>query len=212
MPSPGACDVVDDPHLDARQAHPLWMVGADDLLRVRPAGRRPSTTTAGFDLWRVPGRKRISLRDDELVLTACVGVPWLRAVLDGALSHGAPFHCTVPLGAGLRGQLAQFNVQARLLAGGPVPPSVRGAGRSALLHLRALQAIDAFRAGRHHRDIAEVLFGADAVRRRWSADGELRAHVRHLLARAEGLVRGGYLTLAGVRHDDAEAAGDEPGP
>lgn len=188
------------------------MVGADDLLRVRPAGRRPSTAAAGFNLWRVPGRKRISLRDDGLVLTACAGVPWLRATLDAALSDGAPFHCTVPLGSGLRGQLAQFNAQARLLAGEPARPSVRGAGRSALLHLRALQAIDAVQGGGHHRDVAEVLFGVDAVRRRWSADSELRAHVRHLLARAEGLVRGGYLSLAGVRHEDTETPGDEPSP
>lgn len=186
------------------------MVGADRLLNVRAAGRRPAPAV-GFNLWRVPGRKRVALRDEGLVLTACAGVPWLRAALDSALTHGEPFHCAVPLSPGLRNQLAQFNAQARLLAGGPAPPSARGAGRSALLHLRAMQAIDAVQGGSHHRDVAEALFGADAVRGRWNADGELRAQVRHLLARAQGLVRGGYLGLAGVCYDDAEAPGDEPG-
>jgi hypothetical protein len=76
--------------------------------------------------------------------------------------------------------------------------------------LHALQALDASQAGARHRDIAGALFGVDAVRTRWTPDGELRAQVRHLLRRAEGLMRGGYLALAGVRRQHTGAPGDEP--
>ena len=79
-----------------------------------------------------------------------------------------------------------------------------------MLHLRALQALDASQAGARHRDIAGAVFGADAVRTRWTADSELRAQVRHLLSRAKGLKRGGYLSLAGVRQQHTSVPGDEP--
>lgn len=154
----------------------------------------------------------MTLCGEGLVLTACAGAPWLRALLDRSLSDGMPFRCTVPLEPGLGNQLTAFNAQARLLAGELPPTSARGTTRSALLHLRALQAIDAAQAGSRHRDIAETLFGVEAVRERWSADGELRANVRHLLARAQGFVLGGYLDLAGVRRSVEPTPGDEPGP
>lgn len=82
--------------------------------------------------------------------------------------------------------------------------------RAALLHLRALQALDAAQAGASHRDIAQALFGLEAAVRRWNEDGELRAQVRHLLRRAEAYMGGGYLALAGVRHGAAKPPGDEP--
>ncbi len=79
-----------------------------------------------------------------------------------------------------------------------------------MLHLRALQALDARQAGARHRDIAEALFGFDSVQSRWNADSELRAQVRHILARAEEFMRGGYLALAGVRQQPIHPPGDEP--
>ena len=59
------------------------------------------------------------------------------------------------------------------------------------------------------RDLAVALFGLEAVRAGWHADGVLRAQVRHLVARAEGFMRQGYLCLAGLRQEDAGAHGDE---
>ena len=210
---PGGCDVVEDPELDARESRPLWLVDGAGLLSIRSSGRLAPAVGPGFSLWRIPGRKRLALREDGLVLAARVGAVPLRALLEVSLADSSPYHCTVPLGAGLRGQLAAFSAQARLVAGTPAAPRARGVGRSASLHLRALQAIDAVHAGGHHRDVAEALFGPAAVRQRWNADSELRAGVRHLLARAEGFVRGGYRDLAGVRRDDdAVAPGDERGP
>lgn len=193
-------------------SRPLWLVDSAGLLSIRSSGRLTHVIGPGFSLWRIPGRKRLALREDGLVLAAHVGAMPLRALLEVSLADGGPYHCTVPLGAGLRGQLAAFTAQARLVAGTPAAPRARGVGRSGLLHLRALQAIDAIHAGGHHRDVAEVLFGPTAVRQRWSADGELRAGVRHLLARAEDFVSGGYRNLAGVRHAGAGVPGDEPGP
>ncbi len=115
----------------------------------------------------------------------------------------------MPLDAHLRTRLSGYQVQANAIQ--EKWPSVAGrkVTRASLLHLHALQALDASQAGAHHRDIAGALFGADAVRMRWTADGELRAQVRHLLNRAEGLMRGGYLALAGVRQQHTNAPGDE---
>jgi hypothetical protein len=210
---PGGCDVVEDPELDARESRPLWLVDSAGLLTVRASDRLAPAAGPGFSLWRIPGRKHAALREGGLVLATHAGAMPLRALLEVSLADGSPYHCTVPLGTGLRGRLATFSAQARLVAGAPAAARARGVGRAALLHLRALQAIDAVHAGGHHRDVAEVLFGPAAVRQRWNADSELRAGVRHLLTRAEGLVRGGYLELAGLQRDSvAGVPGDEPGP
>nr|WP_246881463.1 DUF2285 domain-containing protein [Acidovorax sp. JG5] len=117
---------------------------------------------------------------------------------------------TVPLDAHLRSRLTGYQVQANAIQGKWPSADARRITRASLLHLHALQALDAWQAGAHHRDIAGALFGVDSVGKRWTADSELRAQVRHLLTRAEGLMRGGYLVLAGVRQQYNSAPGDEP--
>jgi hypothetical protein len=79
----------------------------------------------------------------------------------------------------------------------------RGTGRcqprptpAALLELHTLQALDATLAGASLRDVAEGLFGADAVAADWHSDGGLRARVRRLVRRGDALMRGGYRRLA----------------
>ncbi len=159
----------------------------------------------------MPGRKGLTLGAASLTLLAEVAAQRLRVSLADDLADGAAYACTVPLGPGLRGQLDAFNAQARVLQGqAPAAAPVRAATRSALLHLRALQALDGAQAGATHRDIAQALFGLEAVVLRWQADGELRAQIRHLLQRAEAYMRGGYLALAGVRRNAAQPPGDEP--
>lgn len=116
----------------------------------------------------------------------------------------------VPFDASLRSRLPEHQLQVRVLQGEMPQPSPRPAKRSALLHLRALQALDATQAGACHRDIAGALFGFEAVQSRWNADSELRAQVRHVLTRAEEFMRGGYLALAGVRQQPPQDPGDEP--
>ena len=66
---------------------------------------------------------------------------------------------------------------------------------AALLELHTLQALDATLAGASSRDVAEGLFGADAVVD-WYSDGGLRSKVRRLARRGDALMRGGYRRLA----------------
>lgn len=213
MPSAGACDSVEDPNLVAGEAHPHWLTTTDDLLLVRAARRSVGDLKKPrFDLWRVPGRKRLAQNIDGLLLTAEVSAQRLRVTLADGLRHGAAYVVTVPLGPRLRMRLGALDAQARMLAGeAPRVSASRPATRSALLHMRALQALDAAQAGASQRDIAQVLFGLEAVVRRWQADGELRAQVRHLLRRARAYRDGGYLALAGVQRRPANADGDAPG-
>ena len=132
-------------------------------------------------------------------------------MLPTALEDGTPYGLTVPLDTHLRTRLSGYQVQANAVQGKWPAVDARRITRASLLHLHALQALDASQDGAHHRDIAGALFGADAVRTRWTADGELRAQVRHLLSRAEGFMRGGYLALAGVRRPHVGAPRSAPG-
>lgn len=203
--------------MDAREAHPLWLSDDSDLLHVRavhahdPAGcdaaRAPGAKV--FDLWRIPGRKRLDGAHGA-VLTATNGAHRARILLDAALADGSVYACSVPLTPQLRGQLGEFHAIAVQLDGDPPPrAAARPTSRTGLLHLRALQALDAAQAQASHRDLAIAFFGLQAVREQWHADGALRAQVRHVVSRAEGLMRHGYLRLAGVRHAPADAPGDE---
>ena len=210
----GGCRVAADPQLDARQAHPLWTAAADALLHVRAAFTHDSTSGLTFDLWKIPGRKYLSHAGAQLNIKAEHGSNRLRASLSAELLHGTAYGLTVPLDAHLRTRLTGYQAQANAIQGHWPPVAAKKVTRASLLHLHALQALDASQDGAHHREIARALFGADAVRKRWTADGELRAQVRHILTRAEGLMRGGYLALAGVRQPHigvpCSAPGDEP--
>jgi hypothetical protein len=158
----------------------------------------------------MPGRKRLALRATGLVVAADVATRRLQMALADDLTDGAVYACSVPFGPELRSQIAHFHVQAQALAGHAPPAApARAVTRSALLHLRALQALDAAQAGASHRDIAQILFGLSVVVLRWHADGELRAQVRHLLRRARAYRDGGYLALAGVQRMGANLSGDE---
>jgi hypothetical protein len=180
------------------------------LLHVRVAHAHAAAVRR-FDLWRIPGRKRLAFDGPDLALTADLSALRMRLSLSGALVEGASYTSAVPLTSQLRGDLAAFNTQAQALEGHvPQVDSARPVARAALLHLRALQALDAAQAGASHRDIAQALFGLEAVVLRWHEDGELRARVRHLLRRAKAYMTGGYLVLAGVSHTATKHPGDEP--
>lgn len=186
------------------------MSSADGLLHVR-AAHAHGPTARGFDLWRIPGRKRLALDGADLALTVDLSAQRIRMSLSGVLADGTAYASAVPLTPQLRGQLGTFNAQAQALEG-HVPPidPARPVTRVALLHLRALQALDASQAGASHRDIAQALFGLEAVVLRWREDGELRAQVRHVLRRATELMNGGYLAMAGALHHPGKDPGDEP--
>jgi hypothetical protein len=196
--------------MDGRNAQPIWLSSSDGLLHVR-AAHANNAAARRFDLWRIPGRKRLALDGPDLALTAGHSAQRIRLSLSGALADGAAYASAVPLTPRLRGQLDIFNAQAQALEGHALQfDPARPVTRAALLHLRALQALDASQAGASHRDIAHALFGLEAVVLRWHEDGELRAQVRHLVRRAEAYMAGGYLALADVSHPAAEYTGDEP--
>lgn len=176
---------------------------------MRAAGAPDAGTQPVFNLWGIPGRKRLVYAGAHLSLSSEQGPNRLQASLSPELEEGAAYGLTVPLDAHLRTRLTGYQAQARALQGQWPPVAAKKVTRASLLHLHALQALDASQAGARHRDIAGALFGVDAVRTRWTADSELRAQVRHLLTRAEGLVCGGYLALAGVRQPPTGAPGDE---
>lgn len=193
--------------------HPLWRVSADALLHVRAASAHDPDRRDDFDLWCVPGRKRLVHAGSQLVLRAQRGPYHARVTVAADLARGAPYGFAVPLDAHLRTRLPHYQADARFIEGDVPAAAFRPANRSNLMHLHALQALDALLAQAHHRDIAVALFGEDTVHARWTRDGELRAQLRHALSRAEGLMRCDYLRLAGVRPGRARmrscSGGDE---
>ena len=211
---------LENPDLDARQAHPIWDARLPALLHLRAAHplrwmadeMADADSETRLNLWHIPGRKDLAVLPDGLALQARDGARCLRARLDAGVLAGAPAQCVVPLDARIHTQAALLTVFAarfaprRASAARPVASATRMAADAArvnqasLRHLRALQALDGVRAGASQRLIAEVLYGSDRVREEWQADSALRAHLRHSLARALALMRGGYLGLAGLRH------------
>ncbi len=112
---------------------------------------------------------------------------------------GPDFTLTADLGAqrmrlSLSGAMADG---AGYASSAPMTPRLRG-------------QLDVLNAQAHARDIAQALFGLEAVVLRWHEDGELRAQVRHLVRRADAFMNRGYLALAGVPPTAAKHPGDEP--
>lgn len=182
----------EDPACDARAAEPLW-IEAPSALTLVPA--TPTVDSDGFDLWALPAPRR--LVHDGQVLRATVGRldATLRLCLARTLRQGRPFAYQLPGG---RAASAPRRRGVAIIAGiedrAPLP-TARPARRDALVRMRTFTAYDGHRAGASQRDIAVALFGSDAVRRGWSAESELRARVRYLVARGRQLVEGGYRAL-----------------
>ncbi|MCK9511588.1 MAG: DUF2285 domain-containing protein [Castellaniella sp.] len=220
--SPWGLAQLENPTLDAREAHPVWDARMPALLHLRTAhpsewlademADADTDSAARLNLWHIPGRKDLTVLPDGLALQARDGVRCLRARLDAEVLAGAPAHCAVPLDTRIHAQAALLATYAarfaprRASAARSVARTTHAAAnairvsQAGLRHLRALQALDGVQAGASQRLIAEVLYGSDRVRDEWYADSALRARLRHSLARALALMRGGYLGLAGLRH------------
>ncbi|QIL44205.1 DUF2285 domain-containing protein [Acidovorax sp. HDW3] len=179
--------LLEDPALDARDAHPAWLPGHDTVLQLYPDAD-PPPDAAAFAFWRIPGHKQL-LHDGKGL----------------ALIARSPGHCArFALAPGLEDGMA---VSYACRSGAAAPACERAPGAAladakprpkpaALLDLHTLQALDATLAGASLREVAEGLFGADAVAADWHADGDLRARVRRLVRRGDALMRGGYRRLA----------------
>ena len=174
--------LLEDPALDAREAYPAWVPGHDAVVQLYPDADPPQDATT-FAFWRIPGHKQLLHDGKGLMLIARSPGHWQRFVLAPGLEDGM----AVAHAYSGRGVTHAPDTPAPMAR--PRPPP------AALLELHTLQALDATLAGASSRDVAEGLFGADAVVD-WYSDGGLRSKVRRLARRGDALMRGGYRRLA----------------
>ena len=191
--------LLENPTLDARDAHPVWFPDHDAVLQLHPDADPPPKAVA-FTLWQLPGRKHLIHDGQRLLLVSRWAGGCLRFALAPDLADGMAYayavrasdasqaHCQA-LSASLK-QLATATGTS-LVAGTRPRPSL-----TSLLELHTLQALDATLAGASLREVAEGLFGTDTVAADWHADSALRARVRRLVRRGNRLMQSGYRHLA----------------
>ena len=191
--------LLEDPALDARDAHPAWFPDHDGVLQLYPDADPPPGAHT-FEFWRVPGNKHLVHDGKRLVLTArwpgcCVRLALAPDLADGMAYLYAVRACAAPC-ARYRSVAAELDKLAVVGSAAPAAAARSRPTPAALLELHTLQALDATLAGASTREIAEGLFGAEAVAVGWYADGGLRSRVRRLVRRGQSLMRGGYRRLA----------------
>ena len=175
----------EDPALDSRDAHPAWLPGSNAVVQLHPDAD-PPPDAAVFDFWHIPGHKHVIHDGKGLALIARSPGRCLRFALASGLEDG------MAVAQAHRGRSASHALDTPAPMARPRPPP------GAVLELHTLQALDATLVGASLREVAEGLFGADAVAADWHADGELRARVRRLVRRGSALMRGGYRRLARI--------------
>ena len=188
----------EDPDLDARSAQPVWRTDPDTLVRIAADDSDASTDAAPFSLWAIQGRKSMLHDGRRLFLAAVIGARVLRVAISSDVCDGGSFAYVIR--SGPRAAARWQGVQENLTALRAAEPARRYAlsprpGRLAVLHMRALQAIDGRAAGASQRDIAAAIFGEKRVAEDWHADSELRAQTRHLIHRGQVFVREEYRSL-----------------
>ena len=177
--------LLEDPTLDARDAHPAWLPGHEAVVQLHPDADPPPEATA-FAFWRIPGHKQLLHDGKGLALIARSPSLCQRYALAPGLEDG------MAVAHAYRGRHA---APAAPMPGTPASMARPRPPPAALLELHTLQALDATLAGASLRDVAEGLFGADAAAG-WYSDGGLRSKVRRLVRRGDALMRGGYRRLA----------------
>ena len=174
--------LLEDPALDACDAHPAWLPGHDVVVQLYPDADPPVDAEL-FSFWRIPGQKQLLHDGRGLTLIARSPGHWQRFVLAPGLEDG---------------MAVAYAYRGRGLTHAPDTPAPMARPRpppAALLELHTLQALDATLAGASLRELGEGLFGVDAVTD-WYSDGGLRSKVRRLVRRGDALMRGGYRRLA----------------
>ncbi|WP_133648528.1 DUF7011 domain-containing protein [Paraburkholderia flava] len=191
--------LLEDPALDARDAHPIWFPDHDTVLQLYPDAD-PPPNAAVFEFWRIPGHKHLTHDGKRLVLVS----RWLRyrvqLVLAPGLAEGMAYlyavrACVTPRASYLN-ILAEVDKLVTVDGAAPAAAACSRPTPAALLELHTLQALDATLAGASLRETAAGLFGTDAVTAGWYADGGLRSRVRRLVRRGQSLMRSGYRRLA----------------
>ncbi|MBI7805295.1 DUF2285 domain-containing protein [Pseudomonas aeruginosa] len=191
--------LLEDPALDARDAHPTWFPDHDAVLLLYPDADPPPDAVV-FEFWRIPGHKHLTHDSKRLVLTARWPGCCLRFALAPGLADGMAYLYAVRACAAPRGRYrtiaAELDKLAAAIEAAPAAAARSRPTPAALLELHTLQALDAALAGASLRETAIGLFGAEAVVTGWYTDGGLRSRVRRLVRRGQSLMRGGYRRLA----------------
>ncbi|CAJ0797081.1 DUF2285 domain-containing protein [Ralstonia holmesii] len=191
--------VLEDPALDARDAHPVWSPDHDAVVQLCPDTDPPPDAEA-FALWLIPGHKHLVHDGKRLVLDARWPGDCLRLALAPSLADGMAYAYAIRAGPtpGARNRVLAAELDKLATAAIVLPAAVARPrpAPSALLELHTLQALDATLAGATLREIAEGVFGTGAVADGWYTDGSLRSKVRRLVQRGQTLMRGGYRRLA----------------
>jgi hypothetical protein len=194
-PQSWGLETFENPDLDSRSADPRWLRAGLSIELTRVA----DPAAESFDLWRFAGRKRLEREGAGMALRFPRRTQGWTVVLDDQLNAGDPFGYVLPAARPFEAIHLAVREIAAGYASGNVPRVASVAPkrptRWALLHMRALQALDGASAGASHREIADVLFGHAYAQERWSAESELRAQVRYLIKRAQFLRDGGYREL-----------------
>jgi hypothetical protein len=198
---PWGLRLLEDPALDARDAHPAWFPDHDAVLQLYPDADPPPDADA-FEFWRIPGHKHLIHDGKRLVLVTrwpgcCVRLALAPGLTDGMAYLYAVRACAAPCGR-YRTMAAELDSLAAVAETAPAAAARSRPTPAALLELHTLQALDATLAGASLRETAAGLFGAEAVAGGWYADGGLRSRVRRLVQRGQSLMRGGYRRLAQV--------------
>ncbi|MDR0780088.1 MAG: DUF2285 domain-containing protein [Pseudomonadales bacterium] len=186
----------EDPSRDARDAHPAWFLDHDSVIQLYPDASPPPDAKT-FDFWRIPGRKHLIHDGRRLILVAHWPGHCARFALADNLVDGMAFVYAVRVGAAPHARSRAPDMPAFTATATPAAMARGRPTPAALLELHTVQALDATLAGASLREIAEGLFGSDAVAG-WYADGGLRSRVRRLAQRGQSLMRGGYRRLAQI--------------
>lgn len=171
--------LLEDPARDAREAMPDWQ--AQGATQLHPdVDPRPGATA--FDLWALPGHRRLRLDGERLRLAVTAPGHELRVAIAPALQHGMPWTHTGRTPDGLREPYAAGRALERPNA-------------AALMEMHTLQALDGHLAGASLQELARVVFPASDKPETWHPDTGLRSRVRRLVHRGTALMDGGYLAL-----------------
>ncbi|EIV2911319.1 MULTISPECIES: DUF2285 domain-containing protein [Serratia] len=187
---------LEDPALDARDAHPTWLPHHDTEVQLHPDTDPPPTAQA-FAFWGVPGHKQLTHDGKRLVLTSHWPGRRLRLALGPGLEDGMAYFYAIRALAKPYARYRTLIAELEATAMDVLPAAARSRPTAAaLMELHTLQALDATQAGASLREVADGLFGADAVAADWHKDSALRARVRRLVRRGDALMHGGYRRLA----------------
>lgn len=190
-PSLGGCDFLEDPALDARIAEPVWHPEPDPLVALAPAVNEDAEP---FSLWAIPGPKTLVHDGRRLLMRTTLGRRVVRLAVALTLDHGSPFAYAVPAGPRSRRAMQAAAELDAALGAAPLDSRASAVPRTAIVHMRSLQALDAERDGASEREIAALVFGTIDEGEVWN-DSALRANVRYLLDHGRALRDGGYCDL-----------------